>query len=103
VEIGGIQLRIGERVHCPLGAANRDPKYYPDPDVPRLDRDGQKPHMTFGLGAHRCLGSHVARVELKVAFEEWHRRIPDYRIGAGGLGSWHLGGVWGIDAVNLEF
>jgi cytochrome P450 len=102
-EIGGIDLVAGERVHCPLGAANRDPMYYPDPDTPRLDRESPKPHLTFGLGPHRCLGSHIARLEVKVAFEEWHRRIPNYRIGSRGIGDWHLGGVWGVDSVHLEF
>jgi cytochrome P450 len=103
VEIGGIDLETGERVHCPLGAANRDPTYYADPDTPRLDRENPKPHLTFGLGPHRCLGSHIARLELKIAFEEWHQRIPDYRIGTRGIGEWHLGGVWGVDSVHLEF
>jgi cytochrome P450 len=103
VEIGGIDLEEGERVHCPLGAANRDPRYYPDPDTPRLDRENPKPHLTFGLGPHRCLGSHIARLEVKVALEEWHQRIPNYRIGSRGIGEWHLGGVWGVDSVHLEF
>jgi cytochrome P450 len=103
VEIGGVGLEEGDRVHCPLGAANRDPMYYPDPDTPRLDRENPKPHLTFGLGPHRCLGSHLARLEVRVAFEEWHQRIPDYRIGSRGIGDWHLGGVWGVDSVHLEF
>jgi cytochrome P450 len=103
VGIGGIDIEEGERVHCPLGAANRDPLYYPDPDTPRLDRENPKPHLTFGLGPHRCLGSHIARLEVKVAFEEWHQRIPNYRIGSLGIGEWHLGGVWGVDSVHLEF
>jgi cytochrome P450 len=40
-------------------------------------------HLAFGAGAHRCLGSHLARMELRVALEEWHRRIPEYAIQAG--------------------
>jgi cytochrome P450 len=102
-KIGGIEIRADEKIYCPMGAANRDPKYYSDPDTPRLDRHSPKPHLSFGLGPHRCLGSHIARAELKVAFEEWHRRIPEYRISSGGLGNWHLGVVWGVDALRLEF
>jgi cytochrome P450 len=102
-EIGGVKIERGELVHCPVMAANRDPKYFPDPDTPRLDREDPKPHMTFGIGPHRCLGSHIARVELKAAFQEWHRRIPEYRLAPDGIGSWRLGGVWGLERLDLEF
>jgi cytochrome P450 len=102
-EIDGAKIERGDLLHCPAMAANRDPKYFPDPDTPRLDRVDPKPHLTFGIGPHRCLGSHIARVELKAAFEEWHRRIPEYRVAPDGIGSWRLGGVWGLERVDLEF
>ena len=47
-----------------------------------FDRDANR-HLAFGGGIHRCLGSHLARLELRVALREWHRRIPDYRVKPG--------------------
>jgi cytochrome P450 len=65
-----------------LGAANVDPGTFEDPLVVRFDRD-RNPHLAFGGGVHRCLGSHLARRELRITLQEWHRRIPDYRIKPG--------------------
>ena len=53
-----------------------------DPFDVRFDRDDNR-HIAFGGGVHRCLGSHLARRELRVVLREWHRRIPDYRIKPG--------------------
>jgi hypothetical protein len=60
-------------------AANRDPEEFPDPEEVLLDRDPNR-HLAFGAGIHRCLGAHVGRLELRVALEEFLRRIPDYEI-----------------------
>jgi cytochrome P450 len=59
------------------GAANVDPHAFSDAFDVRLDRS-PNPHIAFGGGVHRCLGSHLARRELRVTLREWHRRIPDY-------------------------
>ncbi|MGW0581143.1 cytochrome P450, partial [Streptomyces sp. NPDC002920] len=59
-------------------------------------------HIAFGSGPHRCLGSHLARLELNVAVEEWHRRIPDYRI-APGQELWQHGNMYGIKSLRLEW
>ena len=64
------------------GAANMDPSEFSDPFEVRFDRETNR-HVAFGGGVHRCLGSHLARRELRVALREWHRRIPDYRIKPG--------------------
>ena len=58
-----------------VGAANTDEQLFPDGYTVDLLRD-PNPHVAFGGGVHRCLGSHLARLELRVAMREWHRRIP---------------------------
>ena len=65
-----------------LGAANVDEAEFPSAGELVWDREANR-HLAFGGGIHRCLGSHLARLELRVALREWHRRIPDYRIKPG--------------------
>ena len=81
-EIQGCPVHAGDEVYTFLGSANTDDAEFPDADVVRFDRYENR-HITFGGGVHRCLGSHLARLELRVALTEWHRRIPDYRIAPG--------------------
>jgi cytochrome P450 len=100
--VGDVPVRRGERVHCPLGAANRDPKYYPNPDEIDYDRP-VKPHLAFGLGPHRCIGLHLARLEMKIAFEELHARMPRFSLDESHKPAGHLGFAWGVDDVYLSF
>ncbi len=81
-EVGGCPVQKGQHVLALLGAANTDPDELPDADVVRWDREVNR-HMAFGSGIHRCLGSHLARLELRVALREWHARIPDYWLPTG--------------------
>ena len=73
----GEKVAKGTAVMVSYGAANVDPGAFSEPTEVRLDRD-PNPHIAFGGGVHRCLGSHLARRELRVTLREWHRRIPDY-------------------------
>ena len=82
VEIGGAAIKAGELVMLLLGAANVDPGEFEGADVVDFDRARNR-QIAFGAGHHRCLGSHLARMELRVAMEEWHARIPSYRIKPG--------------------
>jgi cytochrome P450 len=81
-------LPNGEKVPvgCPVmvfyGAANVDPSQFENPFSVRFDRANNR-HIAFGAGVHRCLGSHLARRELRVALRDWHQRIPNYRIKPG--------------------
>ncbi len=82
VEVAGCPIAKGERVSPLLGAANTDPAEFPDPELVDFQRNPNR-HRAFGGGPHRCLGSHLARMELRVALREFHRRIPDYEIRPG--------------------
>ena len=77
-EIGGCPIKQGDTVMALLGSANTDEDEFADADEVRFDREANR-HLAFGGGIHRCLGSHLARLELRVALREWHRRIPDTR------------------------
>jgi cytochrome P450 len=81
-EIAGCPVRQGQVVTGLLGAANTDEDTVPDPAEVRFDRDVNR-HIAFGRGIHRCLGSHLARLELRIALREWHARIPDYQVAPG--------------------
>jgi cytochrome P450 len=78
----GEMVKAGTAIVISYGAANIDEKGISDPFDVRFDRDAN-PHIAFGGGVHRCLGSHLARRELRVTLREWHRRIPDYWIKPG--------------------
>jgi cytochrome P450 len=78
----GQKVPSGTSVVVSYGAANVDPSGFADAFEVRFDR-GKNPHIAFGGGVHRCLGSHLARRELRITLREWHRRIPEYRIKPG--------------------
>jgi cytochrome P450 len=78
----GEVIAEGTAVMVSYGAANVDAAEFPDAFDVRFDRDVNR-HIAFGGGVHRCLGSHLARRELRITLREWHRRIPDYRITPG--------------------
>jgi hypothetical protein len=79
VEYNGCPMKEGDRVLMNFPAANRDPEVFENPDEVILDRE-KNPHIAFGVGIHRCAGSNLARMEMKVAIEEWLKRIPDFRL-----------------------
>ena len=80
--VSGIKLKANEMITVVLGASNMDESHFDDPDKVDFERERNR-HLAFGGGAHRCLGSHLARMELRVAMEEWHQRIPNYEIKPG--------------------
>jgi cytochrome P450 len=81
-ELAGCPVAQGQSVMIMLGSVNTDEADLPDADVVRFDRDVNR-HVAFGGGVHRCLGSHLARLELRVALRRWHLRIPEYHVPEG--------------------
>lgn len=79
VVVGGVTIPRSSQVTVSLGAANRDPSRYPDPDVLRLGSDS---HVTFGHGIHYCVGARLARVEGEIAFGTLLRRFPELALAA---------------------
>ena len=81
-ELHGQKLHAGEQVLLMYGAANRDERAFPDPDVFDVGRADNR-HVAFGFATHFCLGANLARLELRVLFEELLRRLPDFRLAPG--------------------
>jgi cytochrome P450 len=81
IEYEGCPMQAGQMVLMPLWSATRDPRAFDDAGEVKLDREPNR-HIAFGAGPHRCAGAHLARRELLVAMEEWHKRIPDYHLDA---------------------
>jgi cytochrome P450 len=100
-EFQGCPMKEGDWVLLPFPAANRDPEPFPDPETVQLDR-AENRHAAFGLGIHRCLGSHLARMELRVALEEWMQRYPDFELADPGGVTWSAGQVRGPRSVPVR-
>jgi cytochrome P450 family 142 subfamily A polypeptide 1 len=81
-ELHGQKLGAGDQVLLLYGAANRDDRVFADPDRFDVTRRHNH-HVAFGFGSHFCLGANLARLELRVMFEELLRRIPDFRLAPG--------------------
>ncbi|HEV7759648.1 MAG TPA: cytochrome P450 [Acidimicrobiales bacterium] len=82
VELGGQQLGPGDHLMISWLSANRDPAVFACPDDVVLDREAN-PHLAFGVGPHRCIGSHMARTLFQVLLREVLTRIPDYAVDRG--------------------
>ena len=81
-ELSGCPIAADQVVSVMLGSANTDERAWDKAESVDVDRRVNK-HLAFGGGVHRCLGSHLARMELRVVLEEWHARIPEYRVPEG--------------------
>ncbi len=100
-ELHGCPIEAGTTVRVMLGSANTDESSWPDVDTVDFDRPANK-HLAFGGGAHRCLGSHLARMELRVTLEEWHARIPEYHLPEGIELDYTLG-LRAVENLELEW
>jgi cytochrome P450 len=83
-DVGGVPIPAGSTVMLMLAAANRDETRYPEPDNYDVLREGPKPHISFGHGPHACLGTHLARLEMRVALNLLLDRLPNLRLDPAG-------------------
>jgi cytochrome P450 len=95
----GAQMKEGERAMLFLPAADLDPREYPEPEKFDMDREGA--HIAFNAGPHRCLGSHLARVELNILYEEWLARVPEFRLDPDRPAHFNGGHVVGVEEMHL--
>ena len=101
-EFHGEQLHEGDRVILMFPAAGLDPAAFERPDEIDFTRTSNR-HMAFGLGAHRCLGSHHARVMFRVMLEEVLARMPDFRISGPVVRFEDAGDVYAVRELTIEF
>jgi cytochrome P450 len=99
-ELRGVTLEPGDRVLLMSSAAGRDGEVVENPHALVLDRPVNR-HLAFGAGVHRCVGSHLARIEIRVALEEIHRLVPDYA--PDGDPVFHHSQVRGLERLPLRF
>ena len=102
VELAGVLIRSGTLVVVNTGAANRDPDIFDDPDQLDITRDSAPSMLTFGNGAHYCLGAHLARIELAEALRLMAQRMPNIR--RAGEAPWKpISGISGPTTLPVEF
>jgi len=101
IELAGVTIPRGQIVLASLGAANRDPKYFEDPDRFDIHRENNK-HLSFGSGIHFCLGAALARMEAEITFTAMLRRFPKLRLARQKI-RWRKGITFrGVEALELE-
>lgn len=99
--IAGQTICPGERVILPWAAANHDPEVFDSPGEFVLDRDRNR-HLAFGVGIHRCLGAHLAQMELRVSLQEWLGRIPEFELARPDAVRWTGGNTRGPASLPLR-
>ncbi len=97
--LGGVQMKEGDDVSVNTALASLDPREFKDPLKADFDRSPNR-HLALSSGPHRCLGSHLARRELRILLEQWFKRIPDFEVKPGAKIRHHLG-VVGLDTLPL--
>jgi cytochrome P450 len=98
--VAGCTFKPGQMVLLSFPAANRDPAMFPNADRVIIDRE-QNRHAAFGLGIHRCIGSNLARMEIRVALSEWLTRFPEFDLDPDAPVTWSVGTVRGPRRLPL--
>ncbi|BBX62543.1 cytochrome P450 [Mycobacterium saskatchewanense] len=100
--VGGVTIPAESMVLLSWPAANRDPDAFPDADKFVVDR-AENRHIAFGSGIHRCVGAPIARLELRIALEEWLQVIPEFELEDPDSVTFATGHVWGPRTVRLVY
>ncbi len=100
-EFHGVTLKAGEEIHLPLTLAGRDPAVFADPHT--IDIERKPRHLSFGFGAHNCLGVHLAKRELRIVIEAFLARFENSRMRPGKTSRHHTGRTFGMDTLPLEW
>jgi len=101
VEIGGCPMKEGDWVLLPFPAANRDPAAFDRADEVLIDREINR-HSAFGLGIHRCVGSNLARMEVRIALEVFVERFPEFELADPAAVTWSVGQVRGPRSLPIR-
>lgn len=101
-ELGGCPLKEGDRIAIHFASANRDPDKFERPDELAFDR-AHNPHVAFGVGPHRCIGIHFAKMQMEIGFAELLRRVTNIRIPADAEPEMSSGVVVGPERLPIEF
>ena len=102
MDFHGVHMKKGDLVTLGTMFAGRDAQEFAEPDTVDFDRE-KVSHISFAAGPHRCVGSHLARRELRIALEEWLRRVPPFRIAPGEHAVTHSIGVFGLSHLPLSW
>ena len=101
-EVNGVPLKKGDMVYLCWASANLDPATFEQPFVADIERENNA-HIAFAAGLHRCLGSHLARAELRAAVDQFHRRIPEYWVTEGDEVEYEFAGVRQAKRLPVSF
>lgn len=101
-ELGGFQLKTGEWLALYLPGADLDPREFDAPEQFDLKREN-KVHIAFGAGVHRCLGAHLARVELQVLYQQMLKRLPRFRLDPDHAATFHSGNIIAFDSLPIRW
>jgi cytochrome P450 len=101
-EVAGVRMKKDQIAFMMLPCANRDPRQFPYPDVLIPDRAPNR-HLSLGTGIHRCIGTHLLRVEGRVVLTEFLRRLPEYELDRNSNSVWATGQVTGMIEVPIVF
>lgn len=103
-EVGGHRFEKGQKITLLLGAANRDPAIFSDPDRLDITRSNSRNHLAFGWGAHLCVGAPLARLEGEIVLDALMRRFPTMRLADADGVRWKAGLRFrGVESLKVVF